>query len=172
MTKSTKNFALPLAFIGIMFFAIGFALGINSFLIPVLQGSLGITSAESYLIIAATFVPFLIFGYPASMTIKKIGYKRTMSLSFLMFAVAFGLFIPSASYESFHLFLFAAFVSGTANAFLQASVNPYITILGPIDSAAKRISIMGICNKLAWPVAPAFLAFLIGKSMNDTDSSD
>ncbi|MBP6065871.1 glucose/galactose MFS transporter [Bacteroides sp.] len=172
MTKSTKNFALPLAFIGIMFFAIGFALGINSFLIPVLQGSLGITSAESYLIIAATFVPFLIFGYPASMTIKKIGYKRTMSLSFLMFAVAFGLFIPSASYESFHLFLFAAFVSGTANAFLQASVNPYITILGPIDSAAKRISIMGICNKLAWPVAPAFLAFLIGKSMNDTVISD
>ena len=172
MTKSTKNFALPLAFIGIMFFAIGIALGINSFLIPVLQGSLGITSAESYLIIAATFVPFLIFGYPASMTIKKIGYKRTMSLSFLMFAVAFGLFIPSASYESFHLFLFAAFVSGTANAFLQASVNPYITILGPIDSAAKRISIMGICNKLAWPVAPAFLAFLIGKSMNDTVISD
>ena len=172
MTKSTKNFALPLAFIGIMFFAIGFALGINSFLIPVLQGSLGITSAESYLIIAATFVPFLIFRYPASMTIKKIGYKRTMSLSFLMFAVAFGLFIPSASYESFHLFLFAAFVSGTANAFLQASVNPYITILGPIDSAAKRISIMGICNKLAWTVAPAFLAFLIGKSMNDTVISD
>lgn len=172
MTKNTTNFALPLAFIGIMFFAIGFALGINSFLIPVLQGSLGITSAESYLIIAATFVPFLIFGYPASMTIKKIGYKRTMSLSFLMFALAFGLFIPSASYESFPLFLFAAFVSGTANAFLQASVNPYITILGPIDSAAKRISIMGICNKLAWPVAPAFLAFLIGKNMNETAISD
>ena len=78
MSSTQKNFALPLAFIGIMFFAIGFALGINSVLIPVLQGSLGITSAESYLIIAATFVPFLIFGYPASMTIKAIGYKRTM----------------------------------------------------------------------------------------------
>lgn len=75
MSSTQKNFALPLAFIGIMFFAIGFALGINSVLIPVLQGSLGITSAESYLIIAATFVPFLIFGYPASMTIKAIGYQ-------------------------------------------------------------------------------------------------
>lgn len=81
MSSTQKNFALPLAFIGIMFFAIGFALGINSVLIPVLQGSLGITSAESYLIIAATFVPFLIFGYPASMTIKAIGYKHTMALS-------------------------------------------------------------------------------------------
>ena len=146
MSSTQKNFALPLAFIGIMFFAIGFALGINSVLIPVLQGSLGITSAESYLIIAATFVPFLIFGYPASMTIKAIGYKHTMALSFAMFAVAFGLYIPSASQESFPLFLVASFVSGTANAFLQASVNPYITILGPLDSAAKRISIMGICN--------------------------
>ena len=104
MSSTQKNFALPLAFIGIMFFAIGFALGINSVLIPVLQGSLGITSAESYLIIAATFVPFLIFGYPASMTIKAIGYKHTMALSFAMFAVAFGLYIPSASQESFTLF--------------------------------------------------------------------
>ena len=103
MSSTQKNFALPLAFIGIMFFAIGFALGINSVLIPVLQGSLGITSAESYLIIAATFVPFLIFGYPASMTIKAIGYKHTMALSFAMFSVAFGLYIPSASQESFPL---------------------------------------------------------------------
>lgn len=172
MSSTQKNFALPLAFIGIMFFAIGFALGINSVLIPVLQGSLGITSAESYLIIAATFVPFLIFGYPASMTIKAIGYKHTMALSFAMFAVAFGLYIPSASQESFPLFLVASFVSGTANAFLQASVNPYITILGPLDSAAKRISIMGICNKLAWPIPPLFLAFLIGKEVSDITVSD
>ena len=172
MSSTQKNFALPLAFIGIMFFAIGFALGINSVLIPVLQGSLGITSAESYLIIAATFVPFLIFGYPASMTIKAIGYKHTMALSFAMFAVAFGLYIPSASQESFPLFLVASFVSGTANAFLQASVNHYITILGPLDSAAKRISIMGICNKLAWPIPPLFLAFLIGKEVSDITVSD
>lgn len=165
MTKNTKSFALPLAFIGVMFFSLGFALGINSVLVPVLKGSLEISSAESYLIIAATFIPFLIFGYPAGLTIKKIGYKRTMVLSFLMFAIAFGLFIPSASYESFPLFLLASFISGTANAYLQAAVNPYITILGPIDSAAKRISIMGICNKLAWPAAPLFLAAVIGKKI-------
>ena len=105
MSSTQKNFALPLAFIGIMFFAIGFALGINSVLIPVLQGSLGITSAESYLIIAATFVPFLIFGYPASMTIKAIGYKHTMALSFAMFAVAFGLYMPG-EFSSFSGSLF------------------------------------------------------------------
>ncbi|MDO9679931.1 MAG: glucose/galactose MFS transporter [Bacteroidales bacterium] len=167
-----RNFAIPIAFIGMMFFAIGFALGINSFLIPVLNGTLGVSSGESYLILAATFSTFIIFGYPASLVIGKIGYKRTMALSFLLFAIAFALFIPSARYESFALFLVASFMSGIGNTFLQASVNPYITILGPIESAARRISIMGICNKLAWPVAPVFLAFVIGKETTDTLISD
>ena len=132
MNAKNKSFALPLTFIGIMFFAIGFALGINSLLVPVLQGSLGISNAASYLIIAATFIPFLVFGYPAGLTIKAIGYKRTMSLSFI----------------------------------IQASVNPYITILGPLESAAKRISIMGICNKLAWPIPSIFIVWLLGKDVN------
>lgn len=86
--QPTKSFAIPLSFIGIMFFSLGFALGINSLLVPVLQGSLGISNAASYLIIAATFIPFLIFGYPAGLTIKAIGYKKTMSLSFVIFAAA------------------------------------------------------------------------------------
>ncbi len=167
-----KNFIIPLVFVGMMFFAIGFALGINSFLIPVLKSTLGVSSGESYLILAATFSTFIIFGYPASMTISKIGYKKTMALSFLLFAIAFALFIPSAKSENFVLFLVASFMSGIGNTFLQASVNPYITILGPIESAAKRMSIMGICNKLAWPVAPVFLAFVIGKNTTDTLISD
>ena len=166
MNAKNKSFALPLTFVGIMFFAIGFALGINSLLVPVLQGSLGISNAASYLIIAATFIPFLIFGYPAGLTIKAIGYKRTMSLSFIIFAVAFYLFILSADYKSFSLFLLASFISGAANAYLQASVNPYITILGPLESAAKRISIMGICNKLAWPIPSIFIVWLLGKDVN------
>lgn len=165
MSTPRKSFALPLAFIGIMFFAIGFALGINSLLVPVLQTSLGISNATSYLIIAATFIPFLVFGYPAGMTIKAIGYKKTMSLSFFIFAAAFYLFILSADEKSFPLFLLASFISGAANAFLQASVNPYITILGPLDSAAKRISIMGICNKLAWPIPSIFIVWLLGKDV-------
>ena len=140
--KQQKNFVIPIIFIGMMFFAIGFALGINSFLIPVLKGTLGVSSGESYLILAATFSTFIIFGYPASMTISKIGYKRTMALSFLLFAIAFALFIPAARSESFVLFLIASFMSGIGNTFLQASVNQYITILGPMESAAKRMSIM------------------------------
>ncbi len=167
-----KSFVFPIFIIGIMFFAIGFAIGINSYLIPLLKKALDISSGESYLVLAATFSAFLIFGYPASLVIRKIGYKKTMALSFLMFAVGFYLFIPSAKHESLILFLVASFISGMGNTFLQASVNPYITILGPIESAAKRMSIMGIANKLAWPVAPMFLALVIGKSVQDVQLMD
>lgn len=159
--EQSKNYALPLAFVGLMFFSVGFALGINSFLIPVLKETLQLPSGAAYSLLAATFIPFLLFGYPASRTIAAIGYKRTMSVSFLIFAVAFVLFVLSARFESFALFLVASFVSGAGNAYLQASVNPYVTILGPIRSAARRISIMGICNKLAWPVAPVFFAAVV-----------
>lgn len=171
-SAGSVNFVLPLIIIGIMFFAIGFALGINSYLIPLLNNALDISSGESYLVLAATFSAFLIFGYPASLVISKIGYKRTMALSFLMFAIGLYLFIPSAKYESLPLFLLASFISGAGNAFLQASVNPYITIMGPIESAAKRMSYMGIANKLAWPIAPLFLALVINKSVNDVVLTD
>jgi MFS transporter, FHS family, L-fucose permease len=95
-----------------------------------------------------------------------------MALTFLMFAAGFYLFIPSANLESLNLFLFASFLTGIGNAFLQASINPYVTIMGPIESAARRISFMGIANKLAWPVAPLFLTLVINKSVDDVLLAD
>ena len=172
MNNQKTNFMVPLAFVGVMFFAIGFALGINSFLMPVLEKSLQMSSAESNLLLAATFVPFLIFGIPATKCIEHIGYKRTMALSFVLFAAAFGLFIQAAATASIVWFLIASFVAGAANAVLQASVNPYVTILGPLESAAKRISIMGICNKLAWPATTLFITLVIGKGLADIQMED
>lgn len=166
--KESKNYVIPIAFLGLMFFSCGFALGINSILVPTLKTALNISSASSYLLIAATFIPFLIFGYPAGELIKKIGYKRTMATAFVMFAISFGIFIVSAKNESLILFLIASFCCGTANAFLQTAINPYITILGPIESAARRISIMGIANKLAWPISPLFISAMLGSSTNIT----
>ena len=162
--KEQKNFFVSMAFLGLMFFTCGFALGINSLLIPILKASLQVSSMEAYMLIGATFLPFLIFGYPACWLISKIGYKRTMASAFGMFAVAFIIFILSAHEESFPLFLIASFVCGVANTFLQAAINPYVTILGPTERAAQRISIMGMINKLAWPVSPLFIAFFVGGS--------
>ena len=170
--KQKTNYLFPLAIIGLFFFSIGFALGINSYLMPVLEKSMHISGAASSLLLAATFIPFLLFGIPATHCIKAIGYKRTMALSFAIFAAAFGLFILAAKQNSLTWFLIASFVSGAANAVLQASVNPYVTILGPMDSAARRISCMGISNKLAWPVTTLFITLVIGKGIGDTQLTD
>lgn len=172
MKTKNKNYMIPLAFVGMMFFAIGFALGINAFLMPVLENSMQMSALESNLLLAATFVPFLLFGIPATKCIEQIGYKKTMALSFVIFAGAFGLFVQAAATASITWFLIASFVCGAANAVLQASVNPYITIIGPIESAAQRISIMGICNKLAWPATTLFITLIIGKTIDTITMAD
>ena len=162
--SSTKGYVFPLVVIGVLFFMIGFALGINGLVIPFLRTALDLTTAESYLVLAATFSTFVIFGYPSGLVIKAIGYKKTMILSFLFFAVGLYLFIPSAQNQSFTMFLLASFISGIGNTMLQAAVNPYITILGPLESAATRMSMMGIANKAAWAIAPIFLGMFLDLS--------
>lgn len=195
-TKRKNNYLLPLACIGFMFFAVGFALGLNSYLIPLLQSSLNVSAGASYLILFVTFSAFLLFGYPAAGIIKRIGYKKTMALAFLIFTIAFLLFVLPAKIAQANmveqttngavknvvaegvrvkcliLFLLASFISGLGNTILQAAINPYITILGPLETGAKRISIMGICNKLAYPAATLFLAWLIGKSISAASVTD
>lgn len=152
---------IPMVMIGVIFFFIGFSMGINSYLIPYLRSAFELSTMQSYLILAFVYMAFVLFGYPSGMIISKIGYRKSMIGSFFIFAIGFLLFIPSAIYQSFLFFLTASFICGMGNTLLQASVNPYITIVGPIESAAKRICIMGILNKLAWAVAPVFLSLFL-----------
>ncbi len=167
-----RKYVIPLCFIGMMFFTVGFATGINGYFVPFLENNLHLTSSQSYLVIAATFIAFLVFSFPASGIIARIGYRKTMSLAFFLFAIAFALFIPAARLASFALYLLACFLSGVANTILQAAINPYVTILGPIDSAARRISIMGICNSLALSLPSVFIAAVTRKNIDSVTLGD
>lgn len=161
MSAQKNNYLLPLALLGLMFFVIGFGVGISGFLTPALRDAFQLNTAQSYLVTAAIFSAFVIFGRPAGLIIQKIGYRKTMMLAFFVMAIGMLLFVPSAYVVSFPLFLVALFVGGIGNTMLQASVNPYVTIIGPVESAAMRISLMGIMNKLAWWLAPLFLGLFI-----------
>lgn len=167
-----KKYVIPLIYIGMMFFTIGFTLGINSYLLPVLQSALEVSAGESYLILAANFGAYLLFGYPSSLLIKKVGYRRTMSIAFIFYTIGFLMYIPSAQMESLYLFLLSSFIVGTGSAILQAAINPYVTILGPIESGARRICIMGICNTLALSLAPILLSLIVGKTLSDVGMAD
>ena len=161
VSASSRSYVGPLIFVGVLFFMIGFALGINGLIVPFLREALDISKGESYLVLGATFSTFVIFGYPSGLLIKRIGYKKAMVISFLFFALGLFLFVPAARHQSFGLFLLASFISGMGNTLLQAAVNPYITILGPMESAATRMSMMGIANKAAWAIAPIFLGLFL-----------
>lgn len=156
-----NSFILPMIIIGIMFSVLGFAMGINAFFVPFVQAAFNISTAKSYLVTSATFSAFVLFGIPSGKILMKAGYKRSMFFAFLIMALGMLLIIPAARWISFPILLFALFVNGMGQTLLNTAVNPYITFLGPEDSAAKRISIMGTCNKLSFGFAPVVLAIFM-----------
>ena len=108
-----------------------------------------LTEAQSYLVATASYISFVVMALPASYIINKIGYKKGMSLGLIVMALGALIFIPAASARTYWMFLAAIFIQGAGMTLLQTASNPYITILGPLESAAKRIAIMGIANKVA-----------------------
>lgn len=150
-----------MAIIGALFFVFGFVTWLNSVLIPYLKIACELTNFEAYLVAFAFYIAYLVMGVPAAWLLKKTGYKKGMSVGLLIIAAGALLFIPAAMTRTYAVFLLGLFVQGTGLTVLQAAVNPYISIIGPPESAAKRISIMGICNKMAGSAAPFILGSIV-----------
>jgi glucose/galactose transporter len=151
--------------IGVLFFIFGFVTWLNGTLIPFLKLACQLDSdVEAFFVTFAFYMAYFFLALPSSYLIKKTGYKRGMSLGLFTMAVGSAIFIPAAHGRTFGLFLTGLFVQGMGLALLQTASNPYITIIGPFESAAKRISIMGICNKFAGMISPLILGALILKN--------
>lgn len=163
--KIKNKYFLPLVIIAFAFFIIGFGVGINGIMVPILEGTFSLSKGMSYLVLTSTFSAFLIFGGPSGWVIKKIGYKKSLILALFIMSLGMFLFIPSAKMSSsmsgFYLFLIASFIGGIGNTLLQTTINPYVTICGPIERAAQRLCGMGIMNQSAWFLGPIFLSLFI-----------
>ena len=158
MTNNKKTLIVPMVLIGSMFAVLGFALGINAFFVPFVKEAFHISITMSYLVMTATFLSFVVFGLPSGAIIKKFGYKGGMIIAFLIMAMGFYLIAPAAKLVSFPLLLVALFISGMGQTLLTGAVNTYVAILGPAESAASRIAIMGICSKTFYAAASLILA--------------
>lgn len=152
-----KNFFPPIFIIGVLFFIFGFVTWLNSVLIPYLKLACELNNFESYLVAFAFYIAYFFMALPSSLVLKKCGFKKGMWIGLLIMAAGALLFIPAAYMRTYGLFLLGLFILGTGLALLQTASNPYITILGPQESAARRISIMGISNKVAGAIAPIIL---------------
>ena len=153
--------------IGALFFIFGFVTWLNSVLIPYLKIACQLNNFQSYLVVTAFYISYLVMALPSAWVLQKTGYKKGMSLGLVVMAVGSLIFIPAAYSRTYELFLLGLFVQGTGLAILQTAANPYVTVLGPIESAAKRISIMGICNKVAGVLAPIVLGAILFNASED-----
>lgn len=159
LTKKQTN--ISIAIIGVLFFVFGFVSWINAILIPYFKIACELTNFQSYLVTFAFYISYLIFSIPSSYLLKSVGFKKGMMYGFLTMAVGAFIFVPAAMVRTYEVFLLGLFLLGAGLAILQTAANPYITILGPKESAAQRISIMGILNKGAGIIAPLIFAAVI-----------
>lgn len=167
MSEKSKSNNSAIYLIGILFFIFGFITWANSQLIPYLKIACELTTTQSYFVATAFFAAYFFMAIPSSWVLKKVGFKNGMSVGLFVMSVGALIFIPAAQNRNYSLFLFGLFIIGTGLALLQTASNPYVTVLGPIESAAKRISIMGICNKLAGIIAVYVLGSITLSSVDE-----
>ncbi len=170
MERNSSKAAGPgkaIIIIGILFFIFGFVTWLGSVLIPYLRIACELTNLKAYLVTFAFYISYLVMALPAAGILKFTGFKKGMAAGLLIMAAGTLMFIPAALSRTYGLFLAGLFVQGTGLSILQTASNPYITILGPRESAAKRISIMGICNGVAGIIAPIVLGMVV---LQDADA--
>ena len=158
---SKRGYIISITIIGIFFFIFGFVTWLNGILIPYLKIACEISDFQSFFVAFAFYISYTVMALPSSWILKKTGFKNGMMAGLMVMGLGSMIFIPAAMTRTFEIFLLGLFIMGTGLAILQTASNPYITIIGPRETAARRISIMGICNKLAGAIAPLILAYFI-----------
>lgn len=166
-----KTAFLPMAICCAFFFILGFITWANGSLIPFSKRAFNLeTDLQAFLVATASYIAYFFMAIPSSWILKKIGFHNGLVTSIVVLAVGSLLFIPAADNSSYLLFLTAIFVQGSGMALLQTAVNPYLSIIGPIDSAAQRISVAGVFNKTAGIIAPIVLGSLLLKGANESQA--
>jgi MFS transporter, FHS family, L-fucose permease len=169
VSSSRKDYVMSITIIGILFFVFGFVTWLNSTLIPFLKMSCELNNFQAYFVTMAFYISYFVMAIPSSWVLKKTGFKMGMATGLLVMALGSLLFIPAALTREYGLFITGLFIQGTGLCILQSASNPYVTILGPIESAAKRISIMGICNKVAGFIGPLVLSAIVLKNFESIE---
>lgn len=168
-SNSKSSYLVSLFMCGCLYFIFGFVSWVNSILIPYFKVACDLhNEVLGYLVAFAFYIAYLVMSIPASILLNKIGFKRGVECGLWVMAVGALLFVPAALTRTYALFLAGLFSFGVGLAILQTAANPFVTIIGPIESAARRISIMGICNKFAGIVSPLIFSALVIREADKT----
>jgi FHS family L-fucose permease-like MFS transporter len=172
--KTNRN---PLLFAFLMVASLFFIWGFCHAMLDVLnkhfQNILNISKARSGLVQTAVFFPYLLLAFPAALVNRRIGYQRSILLGLAILATGAFLFIPAGLvFKSFGGFLLALLVLSTGLACIEVAANPYVTVLGPKDTAAGRLSVAQAFNSCAYILAPSIGGFLLFGKKVDPNNPD
>jgi glucose/galactose transporter len=156
-----------IAIVGLLFFIFGFVTWLNGPLISFARLAFDVSESLAFLIPSAFYISYFCLALPSSLILKKTGMKKGMALGLFVMAVGAAVFGQYTTMRAYPGAVAGVFVIGAGLAILQTASNPYISILGPIESAAQRIAIMGICNKVAGILAPILIGTFVLHGMGD-----
>lgn len=167
MNQAKNPYLVPMIIIGALFFIFGFVTWLNGPLITYVKLAFSLnTDSEAFLVTTAFYLAYFFLAIPSSWILEKTGMKKGMAMGLVVMAVGTFIFGTFATQRNYPLSLAGLFVIGSGLSLLQTASNPYISIIGPIESAANRISIMGICNKVAGMLSPIVLGALVLKGID------
>jgi glucose/galactose transporter len=164
--SATRDVVTGMLFVGLLFFILGFVTWLNGSLIPFLKIVCGLNNFQALWVTFAFYIAYTVMALPSAAVLKRTGYKKGMTLGLGIMGVGALLFIPAAQTTHYGLFLAALFTLATGMTLMQTAINPYIVCLGPRESAAMRISIMGLFNKGAGIVVPLIFTSLMLKDID------
>ena len=153
-TRDGHNYLVPFVLITTLFFLWGFAHSILEVLNPHFQQSFNISKTMAAFVQAAVYGGYFLMALPAGFIVRRWGYRRGVLTGLLLYGVGALLFIPGNMMESFPFYVFSLFVIGCGLTCLETSANPYTTVLGPADSAERRINLAQSLNGVGWIVGP------------------
>ncbi|WP_115571876.1 sugar MFS transporter [Xanthomonas campestris] len=166
-TARPANPVVSIAIVGVLFFIIGFFTWINGPLITFVRLAFDLNEVNAFLVLMVFYLSYFFLALPSSWILKRTGMKKGLALSLVVMALGAAGFGQFATQRWYPGALAGLFVIGSGLALLQTAINPYISILGPIESAARRIALMGICNKIAGILAPILIGSLVLHGIGD-----
>ncbi len=168
--NSKRNiYLISMVILAVMYFVFGLVSWVNAILIPYFKIALELSHFQSYFVTFAFYIAYFVMAVPSGLLLDRVGFKRGIMYGFMFMALGALIFVPAALTRQYAVFLAGLYCIGTGLAILQTAANPYVTIIGPIDSAARRMSIMGIFNKFAGIVAPLIFAAVVFRTTDDAN---
>lgn len=166
-----SSFKVALLILAILYFMLGFITVLNDTLVPFFKQGFNLTYSQSSLVQFYFYLTYGLISIPAGRLVDRIGFKNGMVLGFGIAAIGAFLFYPASLFHEYYLFLAALFIVAIGIVLLQVSANPYITFLGPAETAASRLTLIQGVGSLGTTIAPIFGAHFILSKITETNNS-